>query len=548
MKRTTGCIPGIVILLCLLPAILMAQAEQVKYKVPVLKGREANPVLRIRIDAGGENAVLQQLEVLVKGTLPLRDIRNIKVYAAGTDSAFPKAGKLEGKPLFAGTTSPVSEKVVLKGNLSLRQGANYLWLTVAPGRDASLSARLNVNVTTVQLNNKAVKVQADPYANRLGIALRQHNQDGVHTYRIPGLATAKNGALLAIYDVRRSSGRDLQGHMDIGLSRSLDKGKTWQPMQIVIDMGAWGNLPEKFNGVSDANILVDKNTGNIYIAGLWMYGVINEQGKWVEGLTEESKDWNHQWKTKGSQPGFDVKQTAQFLVVKSTDNGATWSEPVNLTKMCKQEDWWLWAPAPGQGITLRDGTIVFPTQGRDGKGKAFSNITYSKDGGHTWQTSNRATTASTTENMAVELSNGTIMLNMRSNANSKDTGSTNGRAVAVTGNLGQEWAIHPTSHNALPEPTCMASIIRHDYMEKGKKRSVLLFSNPDSKTARKNMTIKISYDDGKTWPQSKKILLDEEQSRGYSCLTSIDNDTIGILYESSQADLVFQAVKLAELL
>ena len=85
--------------------------------------------------------------------------------------------------------------------------------------------------------------------------MRQHNQDNVHTYRIPGLATANDGTLLSIYDVRYSSGRDLQGHMDIGLSRSLDKGKTWLPMQIVMDMGAWGGLPEKFNGVSDAHIL-----------------------------------------------------------------------------------------------------------------------------------------------------------------------------------------------------------------------------------------------------------------------------------------------------
>lgn len=89
---------------------------------------------------------------------------------------------------------------------------------------------------------------------------------------------------------------------------------------------------------------------------------------------------------------------------------------------------------------------------------------------------------------------------------------------------------------------------RHGFVKNGKKRSILLFSNPDSKTARQNMSIKISDDDGKTWPTDKKILLDEEKSRGYSCLTHIDDNTIGILYESSQADMVFQTVKLNELL
>lgn len=526
-------------ILCLFPAILMAQ-EQTKYKVPVLKGKEINPVIRVKMDAA-EGEVLQQMEISVKGTARLSAI---KVFAAGSDPSFLKGEK----PLFAAAKA-AGEKIILKGDMKLLKGANYFWLTVTPDIAASLSASLNVNITTVKVNGNVVKIPADNYANRIGIAVRQHNQDSVHTHRIPGLATANDVTLLAVYDARRDKGGDLQGNIDIGLSRSLDKGKTWQPMQVVLDMGTWGNLPEKFNGVSDANVLVDKKTGNIFIAGLWMHGVINEQGKWVEGLTNESKDWNHQWKTKGSQPGFDVKQSSQFLITKSTDNGKTWSAPVNITKMCKQEDWWLLAPAPGQGITLKDGTIVFPTQGRNATGKAFSNITYSKDGGNTWKTSKPGTTKeSTTENMAVELSDGSIMLNMRSGANSRDTSSTNGRVVAVTGNLGQDWTIHPTSHNALPEPTCMASIIRHDYLQKGKKRSVLLFSNPDSKTARQNMTIKVSYDDGATWVNSKKILLDEGKSRGYSCLTSVDNNTIGILYESSQADLVFQTIQLEELL
>src|SRR5687768_2783109 len=116
--------------------------------------------------------------------------------------------------------------------------------------------------------------------------------------------------------------------------------------------------------------------------------------------------------------------------------------------MCKKEEWWLWAPAPGAGITLKDGTLVFPTQGRDAGGKAFSNITYSKDGGNTWTTSNPAVEESTTENMAVELTDGSIMLNMRANSNKGDTSGHNGRAVAVTKDLGQHWSTHPTSHNA----------------------------------------------------------------------------------------------------
>ena len=438
--------------------------------------------------------------------------------------------------------------IVFQCEQTLQPGDNFFWLSYELNDNAGLQNFVAASCKKVSLRSERVTVSGAKSApQRIGVAVRKHNDDNVHTYRIPGLTTTNKGTLLAIYDVRRESARDLQGNIDIGVSRSTDGGNTWEPMRIAIDMKQWGGLGEKFNGVSDACILVDRNSGAIYIAGLWMHGVINEEGKWIEGLNEESKDWNHQWRNKGSQPGFDVKQTSQFMLVKSTDDGKTWSEPVNLTKMCKKESWWLWAPAPGHGITLRDGTLVFPTQGRDENGGSFSNITYSKDEGKTWRTSNRASAESTTENMAVELSDGAVMLNMRANRNRNDTSATNGRAVAVTYNLGETWTSHPTSFGALREPTCMASIHRHNIPRKGKK-SVLVFSNPDSKTARDHMTIKASLDDGKTWPQQYQVMLDELKSRGYSCLTSVDEKTIGILYESSQADMVFQQVALEEVL
>jgi sialidase-1 len=549
----------VAIIMCMaLPCILLAAdpvQEQVvitqqHYQVPVLVHKKNNPVLRIAIQLPTDSSthVLNEILIGLGGSSNLKDIKRVAVWYAGRDSSFTNLFSTD-KFTLLGSTDMIKPGLPIKGQLILAAGRHYFWLSVELQDKADLLHTITARAVSVQLDNHAVKAQpVAPLPLRIGVALRQHNQDGVHTYRIPGLATGKDGTLLAIYDVRRESGRDLQGNIDIGLSRSTDKGNNWLPMQIAIDMGKWGGLPEKFNGVSDANILVDKNTGHIFIAGLWMHGVLNAQGKWIEGLNEDSTAWNHQWRDKGSQPGFDVKQTAQFLIVKSEDNGKTWGKPVNLTTLCKQADWWLWAPAPGQGITLQDGTLVFPTQGRDKTGKAFSNITYSKDGGQTWKTSQPAERLSTTENMAVELSDGSIMLNMRSNKNRTDTGSTNGRAIAVTKDLGASWEQHPSSRGGLIEPTCMASIIRHDYVEKGKKRSVLLFSNPDSKTTRHRMTIKVSYDDGKTWVDSKKILLDEGKSRGYSCLTSVDNNTIGILYESSMADMVFQKITLKELL
>lgn len=539
---------------CIIPHVLWAKTggdvtvTQQHYQVPVLLQKKDNPVLRILIHNGSAGEVrLSEMVFSFTGTTTWKDLKQVNLYYAGADPGLRNLGRVENLQ-HAGSVTPTGGKLLIKTGQTLTPGDHYFWLSVELNTGVPLTHVIAVNATRAVLNGKAMGVKGETCLQRIGVALRQHNQDGVHTYRIPGLSTAKDGTLLAIYDVRRESARDLQGNIDIGLSRSTDGGNTWLPMQVAIDMGARGGLPEKFNGVSDANVLVDKNTGVIYIAGLWMHGVLDAAGKWVEGLTDTSTNWNHQWRDKGSQPGFDEKHTAQFMLVKSEDNGKTWSRPVNITRQGKQAGWWLWAPAPGAGITLQDGTLVFPTQGRDNNGKSFSNITYSKDGGATWHTSHRASTESTTEHMAVELSDGTVMLNMRCNKNKTDTGDTNGRVIAITRNLGEDWTEHPTSRGALHEPVCMASLLRHEYVVKGQKRSILLFANPDSKTLRHHLTIKVSYDDGATWQPNKKILLDEWKSRGYSCMTSIDPETVGIVYESSQCDLVFQQIKIKELL
>ena len=373
------------------------------------------------------------------------------------------------------------------------------------------------------------------------MALRQPGQDGVHTSRIPGLVTSTKGTLLALYDARNERDDDLQGDIDIAINRSEDGGRTWQPMQTVLDMKEWGGLPQKYNGVSDGCILSDDFTGDLYVIGLWMHGVLDPKtGKWIENLTDTSTVWNHQWRAHGSQPGYGVKQSSQFLISKSTDDGLTWSEPRNITRQVKKEKWWLLAPGPGRGITMEDGTLVFPVEGRNEDGLQFSTIMWSKDKGENWTVGEPAY-YNTNECQVVELSDHSLMLNMRERSN-RGRQEGNGRAIAVTADLGKTWTEHPTSRRALIEPACQASLLRHDYIEDGEERHVLLFANPNSKERRNNITIKVSFDDGQTWPEEYWMLLDEGRGAGYSCMTSIDEHTIGIFYEGSQADIQFQAI------
>jgi hypothetical protein len=149
--------------------------------------------------------------------------------------------------------------------------------------------------------------------------------------------------------------------------------------------------------------------------------------------------------------------------------------------------------------------------------------------------------------VAVQLSDGRIMLNMRDNRNRTEKGSRNGRAVATTSDLGETWQEHETSYGALIECVCMASIHKHAYRDReGNPKSLLLFSNPNSKFTRHKQTIKASFDDGLTWPEKYWIELDEGRGSGYSCLTSVDEETIGILYEGSQAHMTFQIIDIKE--
>jgi len=355
------------------------------------------------------------------------------------------------------------------------------------------------------------------------IVIHRQGDNDCHTFRIPGIAVTNNGTLLSVYDMRYRSRRDLQGHMDIGLSRSTDGGKTWESPRPIMDMKTFGGLPEDQNGCSDPNILVDKSTGEIFVCAVWTHG----------------KPGTHQWRGKGSEPGLKLSRSSQFMMVRSSDDGRTWSQPENLTTKLKNPVWHLFAPAPGNGISMSDGTLVMPTAGRDETGLPFSNLMWSKDHGKTWTISSPAR-SNTTECAIAELSDGSLMLNIRDNRNRTDKSETNGRAVSVTRDLGKTWGVHSSDHKSLPEPVCMASLISHKLKD---GRTVLFFSNPNHKSKRRNMTVRMSLDDGKTW--TKQIVLDKDGG-AYSSLVMVNQRILGILYESSRADLIFQTIGLDE--
>ncbi|HUT35951.1 MAG TPA: sialidase family protein [Planctomycetota bacterium] len=315
--------------------------------------------------------------------------------------------------------------------------------------------------------------------------------DGYHTYRIPAVIVTPKGTILAFCEGRKKSSSDT-GDIDIVLKRSTDGGKTWGKMQVVADHGP--------HVIGNPCPVVDRSTGTI-----WMPLTRNRsdepEGHIMKGTTSEPRT---------------------VWLTKSTDDGLTWSEPVNISDTTRKPHWRWYATGPGVGIQLKSGRMVIPCDNSDHsdpkKHPYGSHVIYSDDHGATWKLGGTITDK-VNECQVAELADGTLMMNMRSYAGKHR------RAVSTSNDGGLTWA-PPALDEALVEPVCQASFLRYTLAEThGKNR--LLFSNPAS-ASRVNMTVRLSYDEGRTWPVAKTI---NPGPSAYSCLTVLPDMTIGCLYE-----------------
>lgn len=532
------------LLLCANPVVKAADTVFVRETcIPVLIERQDNVLFNIRLDAT-ENKTLDELVLRFGKEVNMQDIQSVKLYYSGTEArqqvnkkrfapveyisshtpgktfaAIPSYSILKAK-----SDNPARE-ITLKANQNLFPGINFFWISLQMKPETSLLAKVSAEVVSVTLDGGKAPLSVASKANikhRMGVGVRHAGDDGSAAFRIPGLVTTNKGTLLGVYDVRYNNSVDLQEHVDVGLSRSTDGGKTWEKMRLPLAFGETGGLPSGQNGVGDPSILVDTKTNTVWVVAAWTHGMGNQRA-WVS-----------------SHPGMDMNHTAQLVLAKSTDDGQTWSQPINITGQVKDPSWYFLLQGPGRGITMSDGTLVFPTQFIDSTRIPNAGIMYSKDRGETWKMHNLART-NTTEAQVAEVEPGVLMLNMRDNRGGS-------RAVAITKDLGETWTEHPSSRKALNEPVCMASLISVNAEQNVLNKDILLFSNPNTTKGRRDITIKASLDGGLTWLPEHQLLLDEADGWGYSCLTMIDKETIGILYESSVAHMTFQAVKLTDLI
>lgn len=464
--------------------------------VPLLNGEEGNILSEIRTVAG--KGIPGGIWIRFADNTDMKEITSLAIYREDNDSV----------PLDI-VRYPSSRSVFLNiaDSLDNPDGEVYR-VTVGISEGARLEEPLRFSI------------EGTKGERRKAVSVRKAGDDGAKAYRIPGIVTTCDGTLVAVYDVRYESSADLQGNIKVGVSRSNDRGLTWEPMRLALNLDGHGGLPAAQNGTGDPCILYDSRNNRLWIAALWCHGMPGKRA----------------WTASGQ--GLSPDETGQLLLVSSEDGGMTWSEPVNITPMVKDESWHLLLQGPGRGITMSDGTLVFPAQFIDSERIPNATVVYSVDAGRTWAIGNPAR-RKTTESQVAEYPEGTLMLNMRD-----DRGGS--RAVSVSRDMGATWSEHPSSRSALREPVCMASLIAVRAGDNITGKDLLLFSNPDSSVERKDITIKLSLDGGLTWPAAHQVVLDEGYGWGYSCLTMIDESTVGILYESSVANITFQAVPLKD--
>ena len=327
--------------------------------------------------------------------------------------------------------------------------------------------------------------------------------EGYAHYRIPGIVVTANGTLLAYCEARRVKGSDW-GRIDVMMRRSVDGGRTWDEPRIVA-------RPPKV----EANPLAAKYKRD------------------AADITV-----NNPVAIADRKPGvvhfLYCAEYSRCFYTRSEDDGRTFSDPIDITPTFEQfkpeYDWKVIASGPGHGIELDSGRLLVTAWLSTGTGghahrPSCVGTIYSDDGGKTW--SRGAIVVSDpepknpSETAAVQLSDGRVMLNIRHESRGR------GRAVTTSADGVKEWtAVRYDA--ALPEPVCMGSLV--GMPRRGAEPMRILFSNPHNAegTARKNVTVKMSADDGKTWPVARAI---DAGPSGYSDLAVAADGTIFCFYE-----------------
>lgn len=339
--------------------------------------------------------------------------------------------------------------------------------------------------------------------------------DGYHTYRIPTIVRAANGNLLAFAEGRKNGAAD-RGDIDIVLKRSSDGGKTWGKLQLVQDEASdptaevWIGNPSPVVDMTDA-----AHPGRIWL--------------------------------------IFTRSNERVFVTSSDDNGRSWSERRELTGTVKKPDWEWYATGPVHAIQLTRGKhadrLVVPCDhGMARKAARGSHLIYSDDHGATWKLGATDTHAIADpvhpdECVATELTDGRIYINSRDEKGSDPAT----RLVAYSSDGGESFDAPFRGEASIASPVVQNSVLRFAAKDQHDPADLLLYSGPSDPTKRRDLTIRTSRDESKTWQVSSMV---HAGPAAYSDLVKFSKEEFGVLYEAGDklyGEIIFAIVKLKDL-
>ena len=388
-------------------------------------------------------------------------------------------------------------------------------------------------------------------------------EGGYHTYRIPALLVTAKGTALAFAEGRKY-GRGDSGAIDMVVKHSEDGGESWSKPSVVWSDGG--------NTCGNPCPVVERESGRILLPMTWNRG--EDSGKGLHGgpatcaesvgraekplgqarPAAGSGEASGGENTRASQSRVsrparaaeDCQGTRRVFLTSSGDDGRTWAPAREITAEAKDPSWWWYATGPGVSIQVERGPhagrIVVPANHSSAKNGYAAHTIYSDDAGETWRRSNPIAPACN-ESQVVELSDGRLMMNMRSQSFTSEE-RTGYRSIAFSSDGGATWTA-PEFDAHLGDPQVQASLIRYSWPEEpGGGR--LLFANPSppirpERGKRVRMTVRLSRDDGRTWVSERLI---HEGPSGYSSLARLPDGRVGLLYEGGERQ-AYEEIRLA---
>lgn len=481
--------------LLLLPLLLLSQSLEVAPETRLTgKGAQFEPLMRITVLPDGNSGELRK--VRLNFSPDFSSVTEVAVFATNTPSHFDSRKVDDYEKIYAQLIDEQFVDCLL--SLPVASDTLYLWVTAHVSPSAPEGAQVHCALQSYATSSGDFLLPATTPQTCREVVLsrkvlyRPGDYNSLR-YRIPALITADDGTLVAATDKRKFSNNDLPADIDILCNLSDDNGKTWSaPITIV--------KGDSLHGYGDC-ALVQGNGKNELIAA-FVGGV---------GLWHSTPD-----------------KPMHSYIARSTDNGQTWSEPVDITDFifgsnCQDSLRRTWLSsffASGNGLRTSTGRLMFVVAVRETSAYSLNNyVVYSDDNGETWQLSQCAAVGGD-ESKVVELEDGTILMSIRY---------ANHRRYNLSTDGGITWKPTLSVWNDLEAPACNGDIIRYTSKKKGDDKSRLLHSLPAG-DKREQVTVFLSYDEGATWPVKRCVV---PCNAAYSSMCILPDGTVGLYVEET---------------